>query len=147
MSRARLRVEVPVQASPERVWAAVTDWPRQSEWIVGTKVWVADGDGRSVGSRISAYTGARPLGVLDTMTVTAWEPPRRVEVLHDGKLLRGPGAIEVRPSGAGSVLSWSEDLDLPLGVVGAAGWRIVRPLVSAGFRRSLRGLARSVEQA
>ncbi|MGH3431922.1 MAG: SRPBCC family protein [Thermocrispum sp.] len=144
--RALLQVEVPVAAPPEEVWAAVTDWPRQSEWILGTTVRVAEGDGRGVGSRIEAYTGVRPLGLLDTMVVTAWQPPRRVEVQHDGRVLRGPGVIEVRPSGRGSVLVWSEDLVQPLGVVGSVAWWAARPLVSASFRRALGKLARAVQR-
>lgn len=144
--RAELHVEVPVAAPPEAVWAAVTDWPRQSQWILGTTVRVASGDGKSVGSRVEAYTGVRPMGFLDTMVVTGWEPPRRVEVLHDGRLLRGPGVIEVQPSMDGSVLVWSEDLEQPLGAVGALGWRAAKPLVEVGFRRSLRSLARAVER-
>lgn len=147
MSRATLSVTVRVEAPVEAVWAAVTDWAGQSEWILGTEVSVRSGDGRSVGSRIDAFTGVSRLGVLDTMTITAWEPPHRVEVLHDGKLLRGPGAIEVRAAGGGSVLTWSEDLELPFGVLGRLGWRAGRPAVRWGFERSLRRLARSLERA
>jgi len=144
--RASLQVDVPVGAPQQAVWDAVTDWPRQSEWIIGTDVRVVEGDGRSVGSRIEAYTGKRPLGVLDTMTITAWEPPHRVVVLHDGRLLRGPGEIVVRADGERSVLSWSEDLELPFGVLGALGWQASKPLVRWGFRRSLRSLAESLER-
>lgn len=144
--RAELQVDVEVDAPPQAVWEAVTDWPRQSEWIIGTEVAVVAGDGRSPGSRIEAYTGRRPVGFLDTMTITAWEPPHRVRVQHDGRLLRGPGEITVRPVGRRSVLSWSEDLELPLGVLGAVGWRVARPAVRWGFRRSLQAFARSVER-
>lgn len=143
--RIQLSVAVPVSAPAEQVWAAVTDWRRQSEWIVGTRVRVVAGDGRSVGSRVEAFTGVRRLGLLDTMSITAWRPPRRVDVLHDGRFLRGPGTIEVNPTQGGSVLRWSEDLEQPLGLVGQVGWRAMRPLVRAGFRRSLATLARSVE--
>ncbi|WP_245566038.1 SRPBCC family protein [Thermocrispum municipale] len=145
-SRVRLSVEMPVAAPVPQVWAAVTDWPRQSQWILGTTVEVVEGDGRSVGSRVHAYTGRRPIGFLDTMVITAWEPPHRVEVMHDGKLIRGPGVIEVQQAGNGSVLRWSEDLEQPFGAVGRFGWRAVSPLVRAGFRRSLATLARSVER-
>ncbi|WP_028848910.1 MULTISPECIES: SRPBCC family protein [Thermocrispum] len=144
--RIRLTMAVPVAAPVSYVWAAVTDWPRQSEWILGTTVRVVAGDGRSVGSRVHAYTGWRPFGLLDTMRVTVWEPPHRVEVLHDGGLLRGPGLIEVQPSENGSVVRWSEDLEQPFGAAGGLGWRVVRPLVRAGFRRSLATFARMVER-
>jgi hypothetical protein len=51
--------------------------------------------------------------------------------------------VESREGGATFV--WSEDLDLPLGVVGRLGWPLVRPLFAAGVRLSLRRFARWVE--
>ena len=55
--------EVIVEAPPEAVFAALTDWPTQGEWMLGTRVW-ADGDGRGVGARISAFTGVGRIGFL-----------------------------------------------------------------------------------
>jgi hypothetical protein len=80
------------------------------------------------------------------MTITRWEPPYRVDVLHTGALVRGPGTMEVLalPEGR-SRFVWSEDLDLPLGLLGRIGWPIVRPAFVAGVRRSLRSFARLVE--
>ena len=133
-----------VNAPIEDVFAAATDWPRQSDWIPFTTVQVARGDGRSVGSLIKAYTGIGPAGFLDLIEVTGWEPPRRVDVLHVGRLLRGPGAFEFRELTTGrTAFAWSEWLHPPLGKAGELGWLAVRPLVAAGFRRSLRGFARS----
>lgn len=143
-ARGQLAVRVAVDAPAQVVWDAVTDWPRQSDWMLATTVELLSGDGRSPGSRVVAVTGVAGVGVRDTMTVTAWEPPHRVRVLHDGRLLRGPGLIEVRPRDGGSELTWSEDLALPFGVAGRLGWPLVRPAVRWGFRRSLRRFARSV---
>jgi hypothetical protein len=47
--------------------------------------------------------------------------------------------------GGRSRFVWSEELDLPLGVVGRFGWPVARPLFLAGVRRSLRAFARWVE--
>ena len=146
MSRAQLTVRIAVDAPQEAVWDAVTDWPRQSEWMVGTKVWLLEGDGHGIGSRIAARTGVAGVGLLDTMTITKWDPPHRVRVQHDGALLKGPGDIEVRTDGNRSVLTWAEDLELPFGPLGRLGWPVLKPAVRAGFDRSLRNLARSVER-
>ena len=40
---------------------------------------------------------------------------------------------------------WSEDLDLPLGIVGRIGWPVVRPAFRVGVRRSLQKFGRLVE--
>jgi len=82
------------------------------------------------------------VGVLDTMLITSWEPPRRVDVRHTGRVVRGTGTFEVRPrDGGGSTFVWTEGLDLPLGALGRAGWPLVRPVMAAGVRLSLRRFA------
>lgn len=138
---------VDVDAPPERVWAALTDWTRQGEWMLATDVEVVGDRAEGVGSRLAARTGVpwrrgRHLGVLDTMVVTEWEPPHRVVVQHTGRIVRGPGIFVVRPrEGGGSTFEWTERLVLPFGLLGVLGWPLVRPLMVLGVRRSLRRFA------
>jgi uncharacterized protein YndB with AHSA1/START domain len=138
---------VDVDAPPERVWAALTDWVHQGEWMLATDVRTVDGDAQGLGGRLAARTGVplprgRRAGVLDTMVITRWEPPRRVDVRHTGRVVRGSGVFEVRPrDGGGSTFLWSEVLDLPLGALGRRGWPLVRPAMRAGVRLSLRRFA------
>jgi hypothetical protein len=144
--RRRIQVDVVVDAPPEVVWAAVTDWERQSEWMLGTTVRATDQGGVGVGGGIEAFTGAGRLGFLDTMVITDWDPPRLCVVEHTGRVVRGQGIFEVVPLPRGrSRFVWIEDLDLPLGAVGRAGWPLVRPAFAAGVRSSLRALGRAVE--
>ena len=143
--------QVDVDAPPEQVWAALVDWERQGEWMLLTDVRAVDGDGLGVGGKLAAVTGVklpgkllrgRRLGVLDTMLVTAWEFPRRVDVRHTGRVVRGTGTFEVRPRpDGGSTFVWTEGLDLPLGALGRAGWPLVRPVMAAGVRLSLKRFA------
>jgi hypothetical protein len=134
--------EVDVEAPVEQVWAAVTDWDNQGEWVMGTRVRATAQQGQGVGGGIEAFTGVGRTGFLDTMEITLWEPPHRCGVLHTGRVVRGTGLFEVVDLGAGrSRFVWSEDLELPFGAVGRAGWPLVRPLFTAGLRRSLRRFA------
>ncbi|HUV48866.1 MAG TPA: SRPBCC family protein [Actinomycetes bacterium] len=143
---AHIAVDVVIDAPPEAVWAAVTDWPRQSEWMLGTVVRSTDLDGVGVGGGLEAFTGVGRLGFLDTMVITEWDPPRRCVVLHTGKVVKGLGIFEVVAlPGGRSRFVWAEELDVPLGVLGRAGWPIVRPGFAWGVRRSLQKLARDVE--
>ena len=143
---ASLVLSVDVDAPVERTWAAATDWAGQGEWMVATRVWPTTSGGQGVGGGIEAFTGVGPVGFLDRMQITRWEPPVRCEVLHVGRLVRGPGVFEVRPRGAGgSTFVWREDLDLPLGVLGRLGWPLVRPAFAFAVRLSLRRFARWVE--
>lgn len=145
---ARLELAIETSAPPERAWRAVTDWPRQGEWMLGTTVTVASGDGRSVGSTLHARTGFGPFGFVDTMEITEWDPAeRRCVVRHTGHLVRGAGEFAVLDAeGGGSTVRWVERLELPFGSVGRAGWPVTRPLFAAGVRWSLRRLARFCER-
>lgn len=125
----RLDLRVDVEAPAATTWAALTDWARQGEWMLGTTVRVTSGDGASEGSGLEAFTGIGPLGFTDTMRITAWEPPSRCAVEHTGRLVRGTGEFRVVPRGdARSELVWSEDIALPLNLAFAPGvlWSLRR---------------------
>jgi hypothetical protein len=141
-----LALSIDVAAPAQNAWDAMTDWPAQGEWMLGTKVEVSSGDGSSVGSTLAAFTGAGPLGFLDTMTITAWEPPARCDVVHTGRVVRGTGTMIVEAAGESACrVTWIEDLDLPFGVVGKIGFPFVRPFFLAGVRKSLQKFAALVE--
>lgn len=134
---------VEIDASPEVVWAAVTDWDQHGRWMLFTTVRRLDGDGTGVGGRIRAATGFGPLAVADPMTITVWRPPYRCENRHEGRLIRGVGAFDVEPTANGrSRFTWSEWLDLPFGAVGEVGFVLVKPLFAAFLGLCLRRLAR-----
>lgn len=137
---------VDVAAPAGTVWLALTDWPQNSRWMLGTRVHVVEGNGRSIGSRLVAFTGAAGVGFTDTMEITGWEPPARCTVRHVGPLVRGTGTFHVRSIGPQtSTVVWSEQLVLPLGPIGRLGWPVLRPAFGIGLQQSLRRLARFAE--
>ncbi len=143
---ATLVLTVDVAAPAAATWAGAVDWDGQGEWMLGTRVKGTAQDGVGVGGGIEAFSGLGPLGFLDTMEITVWEPPRRCHVLHTGRVVRGTGAFEVQERGPdASVFVWREDLDLPLGALGRLAWPLVRPVFAAGVRLSLKRFARWVE--
>jgi hypothetical protein len=148
VSRVELTVPMDVNAPAEVVWCRVTDWVGQGDWMLGTRVAVTRGDGRSVGSRLRAVTGAGPVGFTDTMEIVEYVEggPWRAVVRHTGTVVRGDGVFEVvELAPARSRFLWSELLDLPLGWVGRAGWPLVRPAFRVGLAYSLQRLARLCE--
>lgn len=137
-----IALTVDVAAPADQVWAAVTDWPGQGEWMLGTSVRGTELEGRGVGGGIEAFTGVGRLGFLDTMTITRWEPPYRCEVLHHGRVVRGSAVFEVVPTGESSCrFVWAEWLTPPLGLLGILGFTLVRPFAVIGVRWSLARLA------
>jgi uncharacterized protein YndB with AHSA1/START domain len=139
---AELVVSQVVEAPAQQVWDLLTDWEQHDGWMLLTR---AEG-GHGVGETLSAFTGVGPVGFLDTMTITVWEPPHRAVVRHTGRLVRGSGAFEVEAlAGARSRVVWSEWIELPLGVLGRLAWPLVRPVLRQFVQVSLRRLARQAE--
>ncbi|MGP4019228.1 SRPBCC family protein [Saccharopolyspora sp. 5N708] len=139
MRPVELRFSVPIEAAPEVVWAAATDWARQGEWMLGTDVQVLGGSG-GPGTRLLAVTGYRGFGVVDRMEIVGWRPPQSCRVRHCGDLLVGDGGFDVvRCGNAASTFVWWERLALPTG--GVLVWPVVRPAFAWGMRRSLSAFA------
>lgn len=142
---ASLALFVDVNAPAQDTWNAAVDWASQGDWMLGTTVTPTHQGGQGVGGRLAASSGIGPVGFLDTMEITLWQPPRACHVLHTGRVVRGTGAFEVEPRGDGrSRFHWREDLDLPLGAVGRLGWLLVRPFFAYAVQLSLKRFARQV---
>ena len=92
---AELVVSQVIGAPAQRVWDVLTDWSVHHEWMLLTR---AEG-GRAEGESVAAFTGIGPIGFLDTMTITVWEPPQRAVVRHTGRVVRGSGSFEVQALG------------------------------------------------
>src|ERR1700759_2321090 len=102
---------IEIAAPVERCWAVLTDWVGQSEWMPMTTVQVESGDG-ALGTKLRARSGLGPAAVIDPMEIDVWQPPRRCEVRHDGRIVPGRGLSLVDPIGAGrSRVTWKEQLD------------------------------------
>lgn len=135
-------LSVDVDAAPDAVFAAATDWPGHRHWMLGTTAEATKGDGASVGSSLRAVTGIAGLGAVDTMDIVEWVPGVHCRVVHTGSVVQGTAmfAVAPRPDGT-SVFVWSEQLELPFGIVGALGWTLGAPLFRLGLRYSLRRFA------
>lgn len=145
-----VELAVVVNKPSEVVFSYFTDWPRQGEWMMGTRVEARGagslGMGRGDGAVIAGFTGIGPLGFWDTMTVTHWVENQRVDVLHTGRVVRGTGSMIVEPIDEHSCrFIWSEQLDLPLGWLGRVGFALLRPFFLAAINASLKKFGRAAE--
>lgn len=146
----RLEVTVIARAPVEVVWRVLTNWERQSEWMVDAKsVEVLTPRRIGVGTTIRCPTNLLGFTVDDVMRVTAWQPPQRLEVCHLGKVISGIAAFELRESPddpSHTSITWWEEIDPPLGALGEFGaTRVVRPVIERIFRRSLSNLCNLAE--
>ena len=109
-----------------------------------TRVEVVEGDGRSIGTRVLARTGVGPAAAVDPMVVEVWEPSRRCEVRHVGRVVRGRGVFDVEAVGPGrSRFTWEEHL--PDGRAYGAIARVSAPINRWYFALAVRRFARWVE--
>ncbi|MFI5697242.1 SRPBCC family protein [Kribbella sp. NPDC051586] len=130
---------VVLQLTPEAAWDLVMDWKRQSRWMLLTRVWGTENDGVGVGGGVAARTSVGGIGFTDDMVITHWDPPRECTVKHLGKVVRGTGTFSITPVSTGSVFTWAEDVQPPLGRI---GWVVARPMFELMMRVSLSRLVR-----
>ena len=153
--RALIRREIDVAVPAAQLWAYVTDWPRQGEWVPHTRVEHVDpadpaDPAVGLGGRLRAWTGLGRVGFWDPMTITSWERRPdgggRCEVLHTGKVVRGEGEFEVVADGADrSRFLWSEQAVVPFGALGGWGFRLLRPGLEHVIDRGLATLKERVD--
>ncbi len=139
------RTSIVVDAPIDAVWARAADVERQPEWMAEmSDLRVLTDPPLGVGSRGRATVTVCCLSVTDTVTITAFEPPRRFAVRHEGRVV-GDGliALAVRAAGGSTIVEWEERLLPPLfPYLGAA---VMRPVLRRVFSRDLERLAALVE--
>lgn len=144
-----LQVARQVSAEPARVWQVLIDWAGQSRWIPFTTVDVVSDHDQGIGVRAVVLSGFRlgriPVGLLDNFVVTGWRPAKELEVLHLGPYFTGEGVFRLEPHHGGTRVTATEVFSVPGGKPIEAIVRLGLPLMRAGFRRSLRGLATIAE--
>lgn len=91
-----------VEASPERVWAELSDGWMFTGWVVGAShIRGVDGTWPDAGARLHHQVGAWPLVVSDTTVVLESDPPRRL-VLQARAWPMGEARVELHVAGEGS---------------------------------------------
>lgn len=134
-----------VSAPAATVFAGLTAWERQGEWIPFTSVRVVGGDGGE-GSELEAVTAVGPAVLRDQMRVTRLDPPYQVQVVHHGRVLRGPGVLRCTPlRDDRTQVVWHEWFHLPGGRAGRLAGPVLWPGSKVGLRQALRRFARLVE--
>ncbi len=134
----KLSSKIMIEANPEEVFRAVTNWESQARWVLATKVKGVGEDSHRLGGKIEAFTGFGRFGFLDTMTITKWDPPYICEVTHTGKTVKGSGVFEVASVDGVTYFTWIEYTEVPFGIIGQIGWVFVAPMAKLGLMLSLK---------
>jgi len=143
-----LTYSIVINAKAETVFDYLTDWPKQSEWILFTDVTMTSTPPNKLGTRLVARTHIGPVGFTDTMVITEWSPPFDCTVEHTGKIVKGIGVFSVEKiTESKSKFIWNEVNPVPFGAMGGIGLRIIQPFLGLLFNRSLKKMRDNIEQS
>jgi len=143
----RVSAQIELGLPPGEAWRRLLAWEDQITWIedaVSVRVLTSHRGG--VGVIVAVRT--RVLGVpllTDRLEVTVWDPPRRLVMAHRS-LVRGVGEWLLQPVGGGTRFTWTEDLALPVPILGELLLLAYRPFMHRLMRSSLSNLKRMVHQ-
>jgi carbon monoxide dehydrogenase subunit G len=137
---------VVVDSPPEAVWRELADVANQPRWMTDLKsVELLDPGPVGAGTRAVGLVRILGVPVSDPVTVTAFEPPRRFGIRHDGRF-HGDGDITLEPGadGRSTLVRWRERLVPP--VLPHLGSWLASPVLREVFQADLHRLRRLLEE-
>lgn len=142
----RVQASTVFAADRERVWAMAIRWEDQPRWMQDA-VWVRvlSAEREGVGARIRVKNRVLHVPLFaEELEVIAWDPPERMGMAHRS-FVRGVGTWELEPEHDGTRFTWTEDLSLPVPLLGELALVVYRPFLRRLMRRGLRTLQRLVD--
>lgn len=140
-----VEMSIGIGAPPEVVWTYLVDWEHLDRWMQeGKEFRVTSPMSEGVGVTAEAEISIGGITTTDAIRVSGWKPPEELEIEHLG-WVAGRGIMICRPAPWGTFLYWKETLEPPLGILGAIGIRLFRPLMLRVFQRDLKTLKELVE--
>ncbi len=128
------------QATPEQIWAVLSDAMSYDCWVVGAKdIRTADGTWPEPGSTLEHTSGFGPFELKDNTKVLESEPPCRLVLEARGRPL-GIARIEVRlePRGTATLVTMTENAVRP--VAASTLNPVLNPLIHSRNVEALRRL-------
>src|SRR3990170_7792971 len=134
MVRVEGSILLPVE--PQAAWDALLRWEEQARWMKDAdSVRVLTSKRQGAGTRIAVRTRVWNVPLFtEELEVVLWEPPWRLVMAHRS-LVRGVGTWALEPEGAATRFTWTEELSLPVPLVGELALGVYRPFM----RRLMRG--------
>jgi len=145
---AELELRLFIRATPERIWSILSDLEGQVRWMIDLHRLEITGEKQTgVGTVVKATTKLFGLPIVkDIMEITVWDEPRELAVLHRGQFT-GTGQFRLEAVPGGSVFSWYEQLEPPLGALGELGFRwVLGPHLRRVFSRSMENVRQLAER-
>jgi hypothetical protein len=129
-------VELPIPL--ECAWELLVRWEDQARWMRDAdSVRVVTAQRSGVGTRIAVRTRVLDVPLFtEHLEVTVWEPPRRLVMAHRS-FVHGVGTWVFEPFRDGTRFRWTEDLSLPVPLLGELALLAYRPFMRHLMRGAL----------
>jgi carbon monoxide dehydrogenase subunit G len=138
-------VSADIRAPLDAVWEAASDLANHGQWMADVESIDFDSETRhGAGTVMRVATRVGPFRTIDVMTVTGWEPGRRISVEHRG-LFTGLGEFDLSAVGGATRFTWTEEVDFPWRFGGPIGAAVARPILTLIWRGNLRRLKALLE--
>jgi hypothetical protein len=114
----------------EEAWSVLADWERQADWMRDAdrvEVLTPHREGRGVVLAVRTRVYGVPL-FTERLEVIGWDPPSRLVIAHRS-FVGGTGTWSLAPVEGGTRFTWTEDISLPVPVLGELGLRVYRPFM------------------
>ena len=143
-----LRVAIEIDATPQRVWAALQQIERHVEWMQeAVAIRFVNEQKSGVGTEFLCDTKVGPIKLVDRMTITEWSPNTAMGVRHTG-IVTGEGRFTLRPIESRTHFAWHERLRFPWWLGGRLGAAVTgRVVLRTIWTRNLGALKRQVESS
>lgn len=136
-----IETSVVVPAPISEVWDDLANLASHSDWMRDAEaIEFLTEQRQGVGTRIRVPTRVGPLTTVDEMEFTAWDPPHRMAIDHQGKF-SGQGEISLQETLGGTVVSWSERVKFPWIFAGPLGEVVAAPILRWIWKTNLKALA------
>ncbi|MBM45613.1 MAG: hypothetical protein CL458_05070 [Acidimicrobiaceae bacterium] len=140
----KIQISIDLPASPKEVWDYLRDVTKHSEWMMDAlSVEVTSEISEGLGVTFVCLTAVGPFRVRDQMEIVEWEHEKLMAVKHSG-IVTGVGRFTLDPVAGGTRFSWVESIDLPWHFAGKFGEQLAKPILTAIWKRNLRGLRRRI---
>ncbi len=132
-----ISLSLSLRQNPTEVWDELRHIERHVHWMNDAlSITFLTEQRAGVGTTFSCLTKVGPLSTRDVMTVTRWEDGRCMGVAHRG-MISGEGVFTLTDEGAGTLMTWEENLHFPWWVGGAVSAAIMAPVLRWIWRKNL----------
>jgi hypothetical protein len=129
-------------ASPETVWRVLIAWETQPRWMKDASAVRVLGTVREgAGVRLAVRTRVFHVPLFtEELEVTGWEAASAMVIQHRS-FIHGIGRWSLRSVEDSTEFRWSEELSLPIPLLGELALLVYRPFLRHMMRGALDGLA------